>query len=326
MSNGTQTKVLSTGNAEDREETSKITSTHDMKIYNNFQVVNKLLVKELGYNKAVLFAEIVYFIGVNKSKRQNYVDGRYWTYDTVESIADRHFELTKKQVEKALYSLRDEGLIIKDNFNKISFDHTSWYTATDKGIELYNKAYTSMPCSSVGIEEYELPKRGKQNSPRGENNTSILPVINTDNIEESNIRDKSLILSSSSPAPIEDDRLREQKDDEQVFIEFPVIGNKSVAIPESWCNEMQELYGSSVNIRDEIRLAKAWCMNNQKKKDWKKFLNNWFSRSLQRGGSANKYEAPQEQAEEEKKDEPQFTEVELILARQFGHEPRKMGR
>lgn len=65
---------------------------------------------------------------------------------------------------------------------------------------------------------------------------------------------------------------------------------------------MQELYGNSVNIRHEIKLAMAWCKTNEYKKDWKKFLNNWFSTCLKRGGSVVPYE--ETERPEEKEEEP----------------------
>ena len=46
----------------------------------------------------------------------------------------------------------------------------------------------------------------------------------------------------------------------------------------------------------KIKLAIAWCKTNSFKKDWKKFLNNWFSNCLKRGGSITPYIPDEESA------------------------------
>ena len=74
------------------------------------------------------------------------------------------------------------------------------------------------------------------------------------------------------------------KENEQpVFIEIPVIGGKSAAIPESFATQMQELY-PAIDVREEIRRAKAWLLANPRnaKKDWKRFINMWLSRAQDR--------------------------------------------
>lgn len=87
---------------------------------------------------------------------------------------------------------------------------------------------------------------------------------------------------------------------EPVFIEFPLLGGKTAEITESWCDKQQSLYGQSVNVRAEIKLAIAWCEANHLKKDWKKFLNNWFASCLSHGGSKTPYEGNIESLESTK--------------------------
>jgi hypothetical protein len=108
------------------------------------------------------------------------------------------------------------------------------------------------------------------------------------------------LRSLSSPAPSCESAAKPSQT-QKIFINFPLLGGKSVDITEEWCDEMQTLYGNTVNVRDEIKLALAWCNTNTKKKDWKKFLNNWFSNCLKRGGSAVPYE-PKESEKVEKKE------------------------
>lgn len=81
--------------------------------------------------------------------------------------------------------------------------------------------------------------------------------------------------SSSSPEPAE----------EPVFLELPILGGKTVRVTESYCEQMQDLY-EAIDVRAEIRKAKAWLLNNPKnaKKDWRRFLGNWLSRAQDKAG------------------------------------------
>lgn len=115
-------------------------------------------------------------------------------------------------------------------------------------------------------------------------------------IEDSLEDNKLSSRSSSFVPPLSDEKGETPAESQKIFINFPLLGGKSVDITEEWCDEMQTLYGNTVNVRDEIKLALAWCNTNTKKKDWKKFLNNWFSNCLKRGGSSSPY-IPEENAE-----------------------------
>lgn len=123
-----------------------------------------------------------------------------------------------------------------------------------------------------------------------------------DNKEESIFSDKSSNISSSYPTPQENLGIPATKTQE-IFINFPLLGGSYAAIPEDWCDKQQELFGESVNVRAEIKLAMAWCESNHLKKDWKKFLNNWFSNSLAHGGSKIPYVKTESASEIQKRNE-----------------------
>lgn len=80
----------------------------------------------------------------------------------------------------------------------------------------------------------------------------------------------------------------EVSENEPVFIDIPVRGGKKVDITESYCNQMQELY-PAIDVRAEIRKAKAWLLNNPKntKSDWKRFVGSWLSRAQDRARPVN---------------------------------------
>lgn len=96
---------------------------------------------------------------------------------------------------------------------------------------------------------------------------------------------ESSLRSDSFPAPLGKQGVQDETKDTEDGIEFPVVGksgdpnSKSVTIPNSWIAEMQELYGESIDVVAEVKKAKAWCLNNTRKSNWKKFLGRWLARA-----------------------------------------------
>lgn len=116
----------------------------------------------------------------------------------------------------------------------------------------------------------------------------IVSKMETDRIQNGNTGKDRLGKDSTGKGRKEETRISndilvEKKDPENeqpVFIEIPVIGGKHVPIPESFADQMQELY-PAIDVREEIRRAKAWLLANPRnaKKDWKRFINSWLSRA-----------------------------------------------
>ena len=118
---------------------------------------------------------------------------------------------------------------------------------------------------------------------------------NKEVIEDSLEDNKLSSHSSSFVPPLSEEKGETPAESQKIFINFPLLGGKSVDITEAWCDEQQRLFGNAVNIRDEIKLAIAWCHANHYKQKWKAFLNNWFNTCLKRGGSITPY-IPEEES------------------------------
>lgn len=252
------------------------------KIYQNFREFNMVLVRELGFNKAMLLSDIIFFCNYNMSRNQNFYEGRFWTYDTLESITKRNFYLTSNQVEKALRNLCDEGYIVKGNFNKVQFDRTSWYAPTDKGIELYNYAWTTldyaienhMSTSISPNSEMDFAKFRNQISPNGETYTSTIPVVEPVSIR--NELSKSNDLSNSS-----------KKDEPQTSSKR--FQKPTIEEIEAYCKERAN--GIDAESFFDFYESKGWLVGKTPMKDWKAAVRTWErSRNSQ---------SPQEQRSQE---------------------------
>lgn len=80
-----------------------------------------------GVHEAII---IVYFqdcINQHKLNERNFKEGRTWTCQTRKEIASYFHYFSEDQVRRITDKLVEKGVLIKDNFNKLSLDKTLWY-------------------------------------------------------------------------------------------------------------------------------------------------------------------------------------------------------
>lgn len=101
-------------------------------------VVSPTLAKELGnLNEAVFLQQLHYWLEIKRQTGKNFVDGKYWTYNSIENWLEQFPWLTISTLRRTIASLIKKGYVIKGNYNRKKMDHTTWYTiAYDKLDEL----------------------------------------------------------------------------------------------------------------------------------------------------------------------------------------------
>ena len=141
---------------------------------------------EYGINAAILLQNLDFWIAKNKANKENYIDGRYWTYNSIKAYKELFPYLSERQINTALKKLVDEGLIITGNYNKMAYDHTLWYAITDKGQQLLQKCkidYAEMSnrlCKNVKSNMQKCKIDYAEMSNRNSENVKPIPDINTD--------------------------------------------------------------------------------------------------------------------------------------------------
>ncbi len=70
-------------------------------------------------------------------------------YETQQDICNFLNYLSIDEVKKAIGKILDAGLLIKANYNKNPFDHTSWYTTPDQGMIGIKKIITKVPNGTI---------------------------------------------------------------------------------------------------------------------------------------------------------------------------------
>ena len=94
---------------------------------------NIAIASKYGIKAAVLFQNLWFWVRKNSSEGRNIVDGRAWTYNTIESLSKQLPYLSTSAIQRELQKMEKARLIIKGNFNSTQFNRTCWYTIGDEG-------------------------------------------------------------------------------------------------------------------------------------------------------------------------------------------------
>lgn len=153
------------------------------------------IAKECGIEAACIFNHLCHWILHNRIKGSNYHEGRTWTYDNQEKMAQYLPYLNVRQIKYALQKLYDAKLIIKGNFNKDRFDKTNWYALNDESILGNSKKVYDSTKLSYRQKKDEFCLSKVQNCTIG--STKLSDVYNTDTIHTDTIPNTSLMVSNS---------------------------------------------------------------------------------------------------------------------------------
>ena len=89
--------------------------------------------KEYGVLEAVIIKNFQYWILKNIANRKNFMDGRYWTYNSLSALCELFPYVSSRQIRYAIDNLIEKGVFIKGCFNEDKRDRTIWFSFADFG-------------------------------------------------------------------------------------------------------------------------------------------------------------------------------------------------
>lgn len=89
---------------------------------------------EYGVNEAIIIHNLAFWIKRNKANDNNYINGRYWTYNSVKAFTELFPYWSSDQIRRTLQRLIREKVIISANHNTNKYNQTKWYSITAKSI------------------------------------------------------------------------------------------------------------------------------------------------------------------------------------------------
>jgi|GEM_PF-6809657 len=86
-----------------------------------------------GINAAIVLNHILYWYLKNEADLKNYVDNRFWTYDSISTMYKKLPIMSERAYRLAIHKLLKSGIVYKSerNLNKAKYDKTSWYTVDE---------------------------------------------------------------------------------------------------------------------------------------------------------------------------------------------------
>lgn len=120
--------------------------------------------KEYGIEIAILLENMNFWLEKNRANNTNFFDGRYWTYNSIKGFEKLFPYWSKDKIYRVLKKAEDLGLIIKGNYNKLSYDRTTWYAFSESAESMFQNRNIHFADLQNGISENAKP----------------IPYINTD--------------------------------------------------------------------------------------------------------------------------------------------------
>ena len=144
--------------------------------------------KEHGVNEAIMYQYFSYWIAKNKANDKHFYDGYTWTYNSQKALTELFPFWNRAKIQRIISSLENQGLLIKGNYNQLSYDRTTWYALPK--FEQSVVQNQTVKCSDLNNEWF----KNEQPIPINYQLTKQLTTENKDIVEQ----------SSTAPIPYEE--------------------------------------------------------------------------------------------------------------------------
>lgn len=130
---------------------------------------NVEVAEKYGIEAALLIENIAFWIKHNRDENKNFVQGRYWVYNSLKSFSQLFPYINLKKIQRTLTKLEKLNIIKSGNFNRSTCDRTKWYTIVDERInEIYDLTVESykeikIPRTNCPMDETKLSNGRNQN-------------------------------------------------------------------------------------------------------------------------------------------------------------------
>ncbi len=129
------------------------------------------LSKDYGVNAAIILQHIAFWVSKNRQNNKNFIDGKYWTYQTLNELLEKFNFLSIDKIRYAIEKLIKAKIIVKNRHSKNRYDRTNWYAFEDENLlsELISKYEKNSQ-----MDGGEIPKgRGKKTRSLTDDKTDI---------------------------------------------------------------------------------------------------------------------------------------------------------
>lgn len=101
---------------------------------------NAELARRYSVDGAIFLHSMAFWVAKNRANERHLYEGRYWTYNTLEALTELFPFWSRRQLERIVNKLKDEGALLTGNFSKDKTDRTRWYALSDSVLAIYGEA------------------------------------------------------------------------------------------------------------------------------------------------------------------------------------------
>jgi hypothetical protein len=214
------------------------------------------IAQEYGITEAIIIHHIQHWIGVNQrkpnGKKTSFRDGKWWTYQTVDDIAAHFPYLSKSQVVTAIERLcngktrfekekKFEPILVKGNFNKLKYDHTSWYSFVNEEkftfLCIHKKGFVDPQSGSCGSTrpipdtKTDAKETNKPEAPASASPSSkVVRSLKDDILNKTELTAPQVMKIKTQFAHLDDDTFKEAMEAFFVYAKKNPIGNLMATI------------------------------------------------------------------------------------------------
>ena len=119
---------------------------------------NADLAQRHGVNGAIFLHAMAFWVAKNQANGRHFHEGRTWTYNTLDALTKLFPFWTRRQVERIVAKLKEEGALLTGNFSQDKTDRTVWYALADQVLEVYGLlARPISPDGDMGASDGDEP-------------------------------------------------------------------------------------------------------------------------------------------------------------------------
>lgn len=161
-------------------------------------IVNTDLALVLGdLNEAIVLNQLNYWLGINKKAGKNFIDDRYWVYNSYSDWKAKDFPYwSEKTIQRTFTRLENKGVVVSANYNKLAIDKTKWYTIDTKKLQELVDKFNSDEDKMTNRQGNMTDRQDKMTCREGQNDRP-LPEITTENIDRDYTTEIKYALSES---------------------------------------------------------------------------------------------------------------------------------
>jgi hypothetical protein len=147
-------------------------------------IINTDLALVLGdLNEAIVLNQLNYWLGINRKAGKNFIDGRYWVYNSYSDWKAKDFPYwSEKTIQRTFTRLENKGVVVSANYNKLGIDKTKWYTIDTEKLQELVDEFNSDEDKMTNRQDNMTDRQDKMTCREGQCDRP-LPEITTENID-----------------------------------------------------------------------------------------------------------------------------------------------